>query len=386
MSQNKGKNNNILGLDIDESSKNVEDLLAYNSKYNSNSYREEDIKEKELELRSVKGRLSGESTSFSQKYSNISGSHLKKIIILPKETDSIYSNISFDIYLKNYNDFQEKQRKLSSPLCCYYDGSDIYLSKTQKSIINMNKSFNFIKKKNYFNSDKSITHNIFINNNSSNDNNSNIKTNLNNRNQKFSQIDNDNINSENTGHQNDNEKIELKMNHIPYDKRIQNNNIINNNFFYQNNIQQQIFNTNYINLNNFQHNQFNAINNNINKRKLTYNIDDGIIGNYFNNILNIKVYKFPNEQFFNARQTKKKFNPILFSYNEEQEKLVRFDVNKKLSTKSISNVNKIEKKPFDKRKGDWLCPECHNLNFAFRIVCNRCQLQKPVNIVNKKGK
>ena len=387
MSQNKGKNNNILGSDLDESSKNEEDLLAYNSKYNTNLYREEDIKEKELEPRSVRGRLSGESTSFSQEYSNNSGSHIKKIITLPKETDSTYSNISFDIYLKNYNDFQEKQRKLSSPLCCYYDGSDIYLSKTQKSIINMNKSFNFIKKENYFNSDKSITNNIFNNNNSSNDNNSNIKTNLNNRNQKISPINNYNINSENIGHQNNNEKIELNMNYIPYDYRIQNNNIINNNFFYQNNIQKQIFNINYINLNNFQNNQFNAINNNnINKRKLTYNIDDGIIGDYFNNILNMNNNIIPNEQFFNARQPKEKFNPILFSYNEEQEKLVRFDINKKLSTKSISNVNKIEKKPFDKRKGDWLCPECHNLNFAFRIVCNRCQLQKPVNIVSKKGK
>ena len=384
MSQNKGKNNNILGSDLDESSRNEEDLLAYYSKYNTNSYREIDIKEKELEPRSVRGKLSGESTSFSQEYSNISGNHLKKINILPKETGSTYTKISFDIYLKNYNDFdfQEKQRKLSSPLCCYYDGSDIYLSKTQKSIINMNKSFNFIKKENFFNSNKSITNNIFINNNSINDNNSNFD----NRIQKFFTINNNNINNGNTRHQKNNGKIELNMNHIPYDNRMQNNNIINNKFFYQNNIQQQIFNINYINLNNCQNNQFNAINNNINKRKLTYNIDDGIIGNYFNNILNSNYKKIPNEQFFNVRLPKEKFNPDLFSYNNKQEKLVRFDINKKLSTKSISNFNKIEKKPFDKRKGDWLCPECHNLNFAFRIVCNRCQLQKPVNIVNKKVK
>ena len=277
MSQNKDKNNNILGSDLDESSRNEEDLLAYYSKYNTNSYREIDIKEKELEPRSVRGKLSGKSTSFSQEYSNISGSHLKKINILPKETGSTYTKISFDIYLKNYNDFdfQEKQRKLSSPLCCYYDGSDIYLSKTQKSIINMNKSFNFIKKENFFNSNKSITNNIFINNNSINDNNSNFD----NRIQKFFTINNNNINNGNTGHQKNNGKIELNMNHIPYDNRMQNNNIINNKFFYQNNIQQQIFNINYINLNNFQNNQFNAINNNnINKRKLTYNIDDGIIG------------------------------------------------------------------------------------------------------------
>jgi hypothetical protein len=248
----------------------------------------------------------------------------------------------------------------------------------------MNKSFNFIKKENYFNSDKSITNNIFNNNNSSNDNNSNIKTNLNNRNQKISPINNYNINSENIGHQNNNEKIELNMNYIPYDYRIQNNNIINN-FFYQNNIQQQIFNINYINLNNFQNNPINPISNKINKRKLTYNIEDGFIGNYFNNILNLNNNTNPHEHIFNVPQPQAKLNPILFSYNEEQEKFTKYDINRKSSNKSIPNNPKNEKKPFDKRKGDWLCPECHNLNFAFRVVCNRCQLPKPNNSSNGNG-
>ena len=27
------------------------------------------------------------------------------------------------------------------------------------------------------------------------------------------------------------------------------------------------------------------------------------------------------------------------------------------------------------RKGDWICPYCHNLNFAFRKKCNRCKTQ-----------
>ena len=33
-------------------------------------------------------------------------------------------------------------------------------------------------------------------------------------------------------------------------------------------------------------------------------------------------------------------------------------------------------KPFTEREGDWVCPECKNLNFAFRVSCNRCKYQK----------
>lgn len=32
---------------------------------------------------------------------------------------------------------------------------------------------------------------------------------------------------------------------------------------------------------------------------------------------------------------------------------------------------------FAERTGDWICNSCKNLNFAFRVVCNRCQLPKP---------
>ena len=35
-----------------------------------------------------------------------------------------------------------------------------------------------------------------------------------------------------------------------------------------------------------------------------------------------------------------------------------------------------KKKPLVERKGDWQCPLCHNLNFAFRTSCNRCKLPK----------
>ena len=41
-------------------------------------------------------------------------------------------------------------------------------------------------------------------------------------------------------------------------------------------------------------------------------------------------------------------------------------------------------KPFTEREGDWVCHSCKNLNFAFRVECNRCHL--PKGSENKKDK
>ena len=37
------------------------------------------------------------------------------------------------------------------------------------------------------------------------------------------------------------------------------------------------------------------------------------------------------------------------------------------------------KKPLIERPGDWICFNCHNLNFAFRTNCNRCHITKKYN-------
>lgn len=39
-----------------------------------------------------------------------------------------------------------------------------------------------------------------------------------------------------------------------------------------------------------------------------------------------------------------------------------------------------KKKPFQERAGDWVCSRCRNLNFSFRLICNRCQLTKKDSI------
>ena len=46
----------------------------------------------------------------------------------------------------------------------------------------------------------------------------------------------------------------------------------------------------------------------------------------------------------------------------------------------LNNNGEKKKKPLIERKGDWQCPKCRNLNFAFRQSCNRCKLPKPINV------
>ena len=399
------KEKNISLLDLDEFARNEEDLLAFSSKYKTSSYKEEDIKENEIELMDIRKRLSCDSTSisYSQEYSSMSGCNLKKMKTLSGE------DIGFEEASKLYMEFKEKQRKMSSPLCCYFSGSDIYLSKNHKNIVDLDNSQNFIKKENFFknNSAKKING---INNKKSNctqsnsNNNDNAKKNvtlnmarknknkivpLNNNNYK----NNNNFNniSNRIGNQNNKKqkKLSLNINKAAYNtindlNRIQNNNynLTNNNIYFNNNNFQQIYNINYINLSNYANN---PMNNNNCKRKLSHNFEEGIIANNFNNILNQinnnNNNKNPNEIIFNIPQPQQNLNPILFSYNEAKDKnFTQFPKN--FNNKPIINNTKIDKKPFDKRKGDWLCPECHNLNFAFRIVCNRCQLPKPNNFIN----
>ena len=73
------------------------------------------------------------------------------------------------------------------------------------------------------------------------------------------------------------------------------------------------------------------------------------------------------------------FYPKKYKYNK------KFNMNTENSIKSGEELfNKakkisVQKKRFNgvkERKGDWICQNCYNLNFAFRAVCNRCKGKK----------
>ena len=53
-----------------------------------------------------------------------------------------------------------------------------------------------------------------------------------------------------------------------------------------------------------------------------------------------------------------------------------FFINNISSKYYFNNFVKKTTKPFAEREGDWICPGCKNLNFAFRLHCNRCKLPK----------
>jgi hypothetical protein len=64
-------------------------------------------------------------------------------------------------------------------------------------------------------------------------------------------------------------------------------------------------------------------------------------------------------------------------YREQNLQTNNFYV-KPISNLLVNNNNDTTKKKrqFAERQGDWVCMKCKNLNFSFRVICNRCQLPK----------
>lgn len=50
-----------------------------------------------------------------------------------------------------------------------------------------------------------------------------------------------------------------------------------------------------------------------------------------------------------------------------------------------NKLYKRKQKPFTEREGDWICNNCKNLNFAFRVECNRCKLPKGADAKTNNG-
>lgn len=52
--------------------------------------------------------------------------------------------------------------------------------------------------------------------------------------------------------------------------------------------------------------------------------------------------------------------------------------NSKVALPNVNCNQAMFKKPkvFKERAGDWVCFKCNNLNFSFRVICNRCKIDK----------
>lgn len=69
------------------------------------------------------------------------------------------------------------------------------------------------------------------------------------------------------------------------------------------------------------------------------------------------------------------------SFSQKQTNQLDFETNNSekdndLINSSMSSSEKKSKKTFVERVGDWVCFKCKNLNFSFRVICNRCQTPK----------
>ena len=245
-----------------------------------------------------------------------------------------------------------KKRKISSPICDYYDGCDKYLSETHKGSIDMTNSMNFIKKEDFFpfgccyinNNNIYNNNNYNIINNNNNDSNNYINPEVNNHNN----INNNNEQNDNNNSIND----EKTNNNSNNDNNIDNNNIDNNDELEQIEFDKKNININNINIFN---EEYDYINNYMNNMNIPYS---QFMDYYYNQTTDNFISKFTLLNDFNIKNKYKSF----YKYNKQFKK-------------SKNTTNHFNKK-MPTRKGDWLCNICYNLNFSFRNFCNRCKAPK----------
>ncbi len=83
-------------------------------------------------------------------------------------------------------------------------------------------------------------------------------------------------------------------------------------------------------------------------------------------------------------------NEFKVQIDENKENLKNHNINSSVFLTNSSLINtansndekdspSFKKKKLYERVGDWICIKCKNLNFSFRVICNRCELPKIEN-------
>ena len=97
--------------------------------------------------------------------------------------------------------------------------------------------------------------------------------------------------------------------------------------------------------------------------------------NYFNSLLPKTTQDNTNQYFFPG-QINSFPNYQQFPNNIYKDQKYILNQPQKRVNMNNNPGNDKKKKQFTERLGDWVCMKCRNLNFSFRVICNRCQLPK----------
>jgi uncharacterized OB-fold protein len=168
------------------------------------------------------------------------------------------------------------------------------------------------------------------------------------------------------------------------EKMNQNNNFYQNNFIQNQNFPIQNFNNHTFQ--NIKKNEQNEIKNNNNKIKLDKNGKPYKEEDYIIEMFGRVGWICEQCNNFNY-DTRNKCNrcgipksPKKISKMKRKNELKRQEEQEKLKLQNqIKNQKNINSNKIKERKGDWICAKCGNLNFSFRLICNRCQLDKKQN-------
>ena len=286
----------------------------------------------------------------------------------------------------NKEDEKNNNTKFLSPICEYYEESEKQLKNIINKIVDYKKSINFVGKdiisstEFNFNNDKFIKINMFNKMISEHNNiyNNNNYYNIN----KFINLD-----LNNTAYNKYNCGINNCYNNVYYPNNL-NINLFCNNIYLNGNENKNIKNTNNI-INENKENKFDSTNSNF-----VSNLNNFIFENAFSLEENKNNSNEKNESskifeklniIFNSKNNLKNYNPIIFNFTQHNNNFNCNNIYNNYNNNIFKNTeNKseqhndinVKKNTFCRRPNDWVCSKCCNLNFAFRIYCNRCSAPK----------
>ena len=325
----------------------------------------------------LKLHTSTASSSISQDENNIDiqkdnfESQTKKENNKFKLMNYIPKNIGNNNILNNIDD--ENSAKVSLPMYEYFKELEKNL-KNMKSVVDLNNSINFVKKDVISSSKFNFYNNRFI-----------IKNNIG--------------------------CIygEFNKNHCVNDNYIFNigyNNKYNNVFYYNNYNINFFYNNIYLNNSDVKKNMENKFDD-INQNKFDKNENSNFsfnINNY--NIQNTFSYKEKKAQKQSEEKQYDKISENLNNNNNNYQNKYPLSLNVNTDNNNTYNRNNIfnndtknnnknaqidknapnnepiKKNKFCPRPNDWVCSKCFNINFAFRVFCNRCKESRDFSLSN----